>query len=539
MNNESSHNNTPSTLKLPKLPSKLSNTRWLIHVYRLFAAFGRLAGFSLTLGSVVLAVLALRSESSATWVWIVGTVAAALVVVPIFRIITESDEKKIESIREIARNHSKEVLYYVMYHNYAFIEKGLAVAKRVSILRRYLRGNHWRWVSALVKCRLLWIQSRRESNTVVGQFMEPLTDHLYDQFGFANVWQMRDFLGVRSSALRQRVSQYVDAAAEAVRMSNDPVALAAANEQKTAIKNQARLLVQHYEFPQLVVDGLRIITSAGTWNATNRLIRSAIDLNENRNRSSHLIQEQANVLRSLVDGPRGIPLTKLAGLDPWYRMQNKGDPLPVKAVTAYRDSQRGLSEKFKEYINNKFAERSITVATTDYSDAVCKCLGMVGKQLQCVYILDIQGEFRKDNRVMVDNLKLELGDTGSKDCVALVSLGPNPKSILDHVDLFVFGFEAVDLSGKIMHPRTASRTVLSGDAHLDDIDNNVEIVAVGESWKVIQLNAWGNDINHARVNVNDGGRLTAIVTDHDIHYREGQAFDLGCCQKHWKEKIQP
>ena len=123
----------------------------------------------------------------------------------------------------------------------------------------------------------------------------------------------------------------------------------------------------------------------------------------------------------------------------------------------------------------------------------------------------------RDNKLMLSELK-------SFAMAHPRSLGEmQDYGLIGSVNLLVFGFEAVNPDGHMVHPRSRARDV--------PLPPNADVISVGETWKVREFTEAQIDESAHMVGAIE--KISAIVTDGGVHVRRGDAFDLSCCQTRW------
>lgn len=286
--------------------------------------------------------------------------------------------------------------------------------------------------------------------------------------------------------------------------------------------------------PEIIWQGLEIVRIPSTGGAILKLLQELRRLCEDK---QYLL---AKNLLNLVDHARGSSFKALADLEPWYVevVASLEDPkieasLPPDLKKGWDQAMVGLRERFLELVKKNYkSPKNLMIATSGFSRAVLNCLdamsSVMGYSPQ-VFVFETETVLRNDHREMVEALK----EKGIKASLVKLHVGSR-RLFRDHIDLSVFGVEAMDYKCNILHPR----------GHSDILDTLAEpprskrhhIVAVGESWKVKQFSL--DRLDPDLIVVYRGGCFDYIITDHQVHAVRKNP-NLECCAVEWQKIRQP
>lgn len=212
-----------------------------------------------------------------------------------------------------------------------------------------------------------------------------------------------------------------------------------------------------------------------------------------------------------------------------------------------------VAEQFRDFVGLKFPvagresqpppisdpERSLRVVTNGYSSAVLSCLCLVRKRVRVVYLLDAGPGFNFETRVMRAKLEAANIKTMLIDRNAFRNT-----TFRKQINLIMFGIEVIDPKGQILHPRKASNAFelileeLNRKQHEngDALPARPMVCAVGESWKVRQLN---EVIDPSLLLLYDPEVLDHVITGTDFYDAEvdsqtsAKSFDLASSWFRW------
>jgi hypothetical protein len=500
---------------LHRVPWVLRLARWRVRgaVYR--DRLWRDMSLSLTLGGVLL-VLVLESMRNSRFTMLLLVLVAAIALIPWLRARALTRDQRVRTVRLIAQETLSErtVLFYVLFH------------------------FHNAMVAALAEVGNGVVRTRGRRPDVILEFPRLLAQHLFDVLGFRSREALLNFLRFPIDGLLAAMSSYEHAVAEetTARQTRDPEQIAAALQ--TVADARARMhriyerftLTRHAE---LVSDGLRIVTMPGTSRAIGALcmtLQSLVGTQDDSRLGATLRKaidrpnpsRRCQILLELVDAARGHSMIELADLRRWYEEGCQcSDYCGTKSLdpTIRQEVARNLLElvKTRFAISSGVARRDLAVATSGYSSTVLACLEGLKPLIRVVYLVQTDRYHARDNGLMAARLEERQIRT---EVIGRGELRRQAKRCA--VQIALFGFEAINPRGDILHPRSNPHLIT---AALRSLAATPLIVAVGDRWKVCAFDADAYD--PAFITVHQGHGFTHVVTDHAAH--DASSLDLSCC----------
>lgn len=208
----------------------------------------------------------------------------------------------------------------------------------------------------------------------------------------------------------------------------------------------------------LILDGHEVITQPGTSKAVLLL----------RKKVNRLDETKAKWLIDLVDDARGIAISEIAGL------RNLDKSLNIKISPERVKNKIKVAQQFGEFLKT-IEKKNLVVATPGYSDVVFECLSQSSDRIKKIYVIESEVRSKGESQMM----RAKLDQNAVNVSLPLM----DDVFFREGLDLFVFGFEIMDIIGDVYHPRGFSERF----QFLVDRTFDFPLVAVGESWKILDL----------------------------------------------------
>ncbi len=200
-------------------------------------------------------------------------------------------------------------------------------------------------------------------------------------------------------------------------------------------------------------------------------------------------------LVELVRHARGSDLVALAGIEKWYDdIQRKVEP-EIETLWSggftHQNLDRRLVENVEKFIKNisdvtlrqhgiDFTDGDIKLnfATSGHSETVAEVLSQLRSIVKQVYVIQVGEGMEEENA----NFRAFLLSNELDDCRLIRSQTLEQDHFRSRIDCLLIGFEMVDSSGNMLHPRGVSDAI--DQALVPGIDGHKPVViAVGTSNK--------------------------------------------------------
>lgn len=532
------------------IPWLLYSAWWTVSLLRFGRETVRHLPLSLTLSGVALTlIIELYHPTQPEPLLLITVVILAILFVPSVRLITEDWDTRAHELRTLAAHHPDRVFFYLMFHLVRYLH---SLNQRVTKADRYAR-LYMDKKKERVKKKLYRLRDKQERTSLL-TFPEVLLDSLYDAYGFSTKDQLMALLRFRPSFARAMVTDFIHLATVTTYGSADSHGPATAilnfSEARAKVDSVLRPMIAALSDPRIVREAMKTVTMPGTSEAVFRLVHiftklcqieqprpivRIIEMIDRIQWGYRNIEEQriakAELLRSLIDDARGFPLTVLADLNDWYDSGCHGSPFLARSVVARRNCTSHAATNVREFVRNRWTTTKVNIMTAGFSTCVVESLKLMRDSVASVFIVQTTSHVR-DDRLMHTQLDTE------GFSVALVHVEAARRLLVDNsIHLIILGFEAVNLAGVMIHPRTDAGRLLETQRQFEKKHtDHVEVIAVGESWKVREFEE--SALYSSRVSLVRPELITALITDHCCHRRSEANTDihLHCCRNHWADE---
>ena len=212
--------------------------------------------------------------------------------------------------------------------------------------------------------------------------------------------------------------------------------------------------------------------------------------------------------------------------------------------------KKNLLQNFNDYEHIEYSQISIALSF-GYSAVLARILQNIIEKARNVgksdelRIMIIKSEGFKNKTKIEDTLPS--GEELLKD--ELISKFPDIPDLKDRFTIFpietikeknmegkinkiFIGIESINISGNVVHPKGGTNII----RYLKEKNRNVKVYAFGETYKVQDFDDF--HIDYTKLSMLEGNKfIDCIVTDHEVHMRNGGEWDLYCCMKHWIDQF--
>jgi translation initiation factor 2B subunit (eIF-2B alpha/beta/delta family) len=356
--------------------------------------------------------------------------------------------------------------------------------------------------------------------------------------------KMNDYRGAVLDLFHARARLQVDSDAQ-----NEIVAAEAAiDDSRRAIEEEVSAIARVTE-PTIAREALRTTTEMGTSSMMQVLTRALIEILSDKSFDAAERLKRVDDLLDAVDAARSGGWLIRALMDLGRVVTGDGHLLAA-TLARHSGGRRRAAERVAHNVarivdDARGGARRVCVATLGYSATLCECLEFARERVGPVFVLRCNNDADAADAAMLKDLAAK----GVEAMIVDVGEGSLDRR-LDDVRIVLFGFEAVSPTGELAHrhgllpaavpPIEAFVENQKQETPAPDRRTTPLVCAVGESWKVRSF----EDVRDGRRTV--PSRLIYrtrtpfwIVTDcagpsgQGYHERQGDSFDLTCCQDAW------